>query len=1056
MKKFYISFLLVFLTFLSLSSQTNVPEGDVYGTWTQEGSPYLIQGEINIPNNETLTIDPGVLVEFQDYYKLNVQGQILAIGTENDSIYFTVDDTTGFSDFTTMDGGWHGIRFNETPAENDSSKIIFCNIQYGKAQGGSYNQDGAAFYIRNFSKVLVSNCLVKNCIVEESGGAILCLYSDPIIIENKFALNKNAIYCYSSNPEIINNIIESNSRYGIYCLHYSSQVCNPFISNNLIQYNKTGIVCANGTSPTIINNVIQYNSNSNSDGGGIRTTFHSHSIILNNIIKGNIAESGGGISCYSSDPIIVNNLMINNEAINGGAIYCYLISVPEIINNTICDNIAEFGGACYIDFLTEPKFINSILWNNSASECGNQIYIDYSYPSNTSFYYCNIEGGVEAFGLPGGASFSGFYDYNINTDPLFMDEGDFPYSLSGLSPCIVAGDPDTTNLHLPDIDLACNQRVANGRIDIGAYEYPQHPDFVLTPIFNPQPGLYQETIELVINTLTDGASIYYTVDGSEPTIYSFLYIEPIEISESVMIRARGFHDDLEPSPIVTGNYYIDEYNIIVDVNGSGDYITIHEAIEAANDEATIIVRDGIYTGLSNINLTWNGNYKHLTVKSENGPENCIIDCNQSGRAFNFDETGQDPTDIIDSFKIINGHTFDGTGAGILCNETSPTIINNIISNSYSGNPGGGIALINSSSLVKKNIISYNHASSFFNIGTASGGGIYISGGTPEIVDNIIQGNITENTDIEGWATGGGIAIFDSDALIKNNIILDNSSITYSGIGGSCIYYIDFYNEHLTIIENNTVCSNAGNGIYVRRNVIVRNNIISQNQGNGISANSYYNDNTEIYNNNVWGNDENFLNCPEGVGDTSWGINNNGTPCDMFYNISEDPLFIYITEGDYFLSQIEAGQDEQSPCVNAGSGNVNEFNLQTYTTRTDFYSDIELVDIGYHYPDGIVITSNDNEYSHHPLKFQLSNYPNPFNSITNITFQINTENTEKTEINIYNIKGQKIRKLSVDNRQSLVFWDGRDNNNKPVSSGIYFFQLKLGNKVVDTKRCLLLK
>ncbi|MCK4696179.1 MAG: hypothetical protein KAT74_10470, partial [Candidatus Cloacimonetes bacterium] len=133
MKKIYILFLLTFLNILPLPSQTNVPEGDVFGTWTQVGSPYLIQGEITIPDNETLTIDPGVLVEFQDYYKLNVQGQILAIGTESDSIYFTIDDTTGFSDFTTMDGGWHGIRFNETSAENDSSKIMYCNIQYCKA-----------------------------------------------------------------------------------------------------------------------------------------------------------------------------------------------------------------------------------------------------------------------------------------------------------------------------------------------------------------------------------------------------------------------------------------------------------------------------------------------------------------------------------------------------------------------------------------------------------------------------------------------------------------------------------------------------------------------------------------------------------------------------------------------------------------------------------------------------------------------------------------------------------------------------------------------------------
>ncbi|MCK4696587.1 MAG: chitobiase/beta-hexosaminidase C-terminal domain-containing protein, partial [Candidatus Cloacimonetes bacterium] len=804
----------------------------------------------------------------------------------------------------------------------------------------------------------------------------------------------------------------------------------------------------------IINNVIQYNSNSNSDGGGIRSSWYGQPLILNNIIKSNIAESGGGISCFSSDPIIVNNLIVNNEAINGGAIYCYLGSEPAIINNTICDNSAEFGGACYIDSRAVLRFINSLLWNNTASNSGNQIYLESQF-SSSSFYYCDIEGGVEDFGIGYGSSFSGFYDYNINLDPLLVGTGDSPYSLSGISPCIVAGDPDTTNLYLPEIDLADNLRFTNGRIDIGAYEYPIHPDFVLTPTFDPIPGLYLEPVSLCISSLTENATIYYTNDGSEPTTNSNLYVNPIMISESITIKARGFHNDFDPSPIVTGDFYINEYDIIVDANGSGDFLTIGEAIDEAGNGATIIVRNGIYTGSLNRNLTWDGNYKHLKIQSENGPENCIIDCEQSGRAFDFDETGQDSTDIIEGLKIINGHTFDGLGAGIYCNDTSPIIRNNIITNNNSGNPGGGIALKNSNSLVKENIISYNHVSSWINIGTACGGGIYISGETPEIVDNIIQGNITENTDMAGSATGGGIVIYNADALIKNNIFLDNSSITFSGIGGSCIYYIDFDDEHLTIFENNTVCSNSGNGIYIRRNIIARNNIISQNQENGISVNPYNNESIEIYNNNVWGNGENFLNCPEGVGDTSWGFNNNGTPCDMFYNISEDPLFISITEGDYFLSQLEAGQNEQSPSVNAGSGDVTEFDLETYTTRTDFYADTDIVDIGYHYPDGIIIT-NIEDVEFQPKLFQFFNFPNPFNPETTIHYQLPEDSD--VELIIYNIKGQLVKTLIDDLHNAgeySVIWNGNDHTDKPVSSGIYLYKLKAG-RYTSTKKMILLR
>ena len=81
-------------------AQTNVPAGDVSGTWTKANSPYNINGEITIPNDSTLTIEPGVEVVFTGHYKFNVQGRLLAIGTETDTIVFTINDTTGFHNLT--------------------------------------------------------------------------------------------------------------------------------------------------------------------------------------------------------------------------------------------------------------------------------------------------------------------------------------------------------------------------------------------------------------------------------------------------------------------------------------------------------------------------------------------------------------------------------------------------------------------------------------------------------------------------------------------------------------------------------------------------------------------------------------------------------------------------------------------------------------------------------------------------------------------------------------------------------------------------------------------
>lgn len=85
MKKISLFLILISSAFLA-NCQTIIPGGIVSGIWTQEGSPYLVEGSIMISNGETLTIEPGVAVEFQDFYKLLVLGSIQAIGTITDSI----------------------------------------------------------------------------------------------------------------------------------------------------------------------------------------------------------------------------------------------------------------------------------------------------------------------------------------------------------------------------------------------------------------------------------------------------------------------------------------------------------------------------------------------------------------------------------------------------------------------------------------------------------------------------------------------------------------------------------------------------------------------------------------------------------------------------------------------------------------------------------------------------------------------------------------------------------------------------------------------------------
>jgi hypothetical protein len=89
---------------------------------------------------------------------------------------------------------------------------------------------------------------------------------------------------------------------------------------------------------------------------------------------------------------------------------------------------------------------------------------------------------------------------------------------------------------------------------------------------------------------------------------------------------------------------------------------------------------------------------------------------------------------------------------------------------------------------------------------------------------------------------------------------------------------------------------------------------------------------------------------------------------------------------------------------------------------------------------------------------ISNYPNPFNSSTLIVFTIPYDLTnENTELKIYDVQGSLVatlinQQLSAGNY--VVKWEGKNQNQQNVSSGIYFYNIKVGEKVKSGKMNLL--
>ena len=85
-----------------------------------------------------------------------------------------------------------------------------------------------------------------------------------------------------------------------------------------------------------------------------------------------------------------------------------------------------------------------------------------------------------------------------------------------------------------------------------------------------------------------------------------------------------------------------------------------------------------------------------------------------------------------------------------------------------------------------------------------------------------------------------------------------------------------------------------------------------------------------------------------------------------------------------------------------------------------------------------------------------NYPNPFNPETTISYSL--EHSGNVRLEVYNVKGQLIRTLVNENKPAgnhKVIWNGVDNSNRPVASGIYYYRLTAG-KYSGSRRMILMK
>ena len=202
--------------------------GQIVGNtvWQVSDSPIGVIGPVLVTSNATLTIQPGVEVDFYGSYALQVDGVLQALGGANNPITMTSGDAYP------LPGDWLGIRFSSASV---GSQCVVSNVVLEYAVAG--------VACTNVSPRIV-NCWIHDC----SQQGVWLTGSSSLVQGNTIEYNgSDGIYCTdTSSPQILNNSILANTLYGIRTLGTGVAGHNslPVIRSNTLDANGTYAVYA--------------------------------------------------------------------------------------------------------------------------------------------------------------------------------------------------------------------------------------------------------------------------------------------------------------------------------------------------------------------------------------------------------------------------------------------------------------------------------------------------------------------------------------------------------------------------------------------------------------------------------------------------------------------------------------------------------------------------------------------------------------------------------------------------------------------------------------------